>query len=1446
MNLAAPDEYAQERGFTRAVLALLALPALGVLLILPLAWDKQMLFGVALIVMAILLDRASSSTLVTMALVTVSVFSTLRYGYWRVAQTWEGITSSRHVHDWGMVFALLLLFAEFYAFMTLVLGYFQTLRPLGRRPEPLQSKREEWPTVDVFIPTYNEPLAVVRITVMAALGMDYPASKMRVFILDDGRREQFRHFAAAVGAEYITRSDNAHAKAGNINHALGRTSGEFVAIFDSDHIPTRSFLQTTMGCFRRDFSLGLVQTPHHFYSPDPFERNLRQFRKTPNEGELFHRLVQDGNDLWNASFFCGSCAVLRRRALDEIGGIAVETVTEDAHTALRMQCRGWNTAYINLPQAAGLATESLAAHIGQRIRWARGMVQILRQENPLFARGLSFPQRLCYFNATTHFLFAVPRLIFLTMPLVYLLFGIVNIYGYSLAVFAYALPHLALASLTNSRIQGRHRYSFWNEVYEAVLAPYILFPTLLAMVNPRLGKFNVTAKGGVIRSSYFDRRIALPYLVLLALNVAGLIVAGHRYAIDPIHHDTLIINAVWTAYNIVILAVAASVAWERRQQRSQVRVDVRVPLTVVTPEGYRLTGLSTDLSPRGSAAKLDAALRLGRGDAVLVVLENEDSRCELLARVARSSGRRLHLLFPQLTLSQERFLVRLVYSRPAAWLSWRASRPVDRPLRSLLRIVWLALRGLVIVPAGMIAPRAIGSQTPPERRPKRERQPVTAALLLVSLLALAPSRLQAASGIGEGASENAVGPSAVFHEEYAIGAAEGQKPISLRQAGAAQNAFFGVPVTKVISNATLELYYDAPLLPATGASLQLTLNGTRVGVVALRPGTGVQADFTLPTALLSSDNSLSLRLEGSCAACSRAKAPWVTIRSSSRLSLSGMRLPLANDLSLLPIPFFDSAGQRPWSLPVAFSQTPDATTLKAASLVASWFGVFSDFRGVRFPVSVGELPTGNVVAFVLRGSELAANLRLSSRPGALLAIRDNPNDPYGKLLIVAGDSPAELLIAAEALAARRNAFASHADAAYVPKVEIPARREYDAPRWLEDEHPAAIATYTTPEHLKIDGSGLVNIYLRLPPDLFLASSQNVPLLLHYGYAGVMDDSGAALGIRLNGELVDTVPLPAASSWSERSDVIQLPTGKLQPYTNTLTIDFYFGRYRPADGGRQYATVYSDSSLDLRALPHSAVLPRLELFGTAGYPFTAWPDLGRTAVILPEAPTPAEYETLLDLSGFFGAQTGWPAAALSVAEAAQVDTVRDKDLILLGTPASQPLLAQWASNMPMAVTRTGAQLNADEPLLSRLLHPQGPFRERDRDRLARLLASGRPTDVVVEAFVSPFRPDRSVVAIVPGDSSRSDAIASLFMPAARQGPVYGAVSISQDGRFQSFLVGTQTYRAGQVDPYQRLRVFLLENYWLIPLIVVLLALLIGSWMTQSAERVAARRLAAKSI
>lgn len=1429
--------------FVLGLLSLAVCVALCPLLILPLPWKEQAIIGAVLILFAVVLNKLRSSLTITMLLMVMSVFSTLRYGYWRVVQTWEGLTSAGHIHQWDTIFVLMLLGAEFFAFSTLILGYFQTLRPLRRSSVPLEGNPEEWPTVDVLIPTYNEPLHVVRSTVIAAKALDYPEKKMRVMLLDDGRRDEFREFAAQVGVEYVTRDNNAHAKAGNINHALKDTKGELVAIFDCDHVPDRSFLKTTLGWFLRDPCLGLVQTPHHFYSPDPFERNLGQFRRVPNEGELFHRLVQDGNDLWNASFFCGSCAVLRRTALDEIGGIAVETVTEDAHTALRMQRRGWNTAYINIPKAAGLATESLAAHIGQRIRWARGMTQILRIENPLFCSGLKFSQRLCYFNATTHFLFAIPRLIFLTVPLVYLLFGKVNIYGYTWAVLAYAAPHLALSTLTNSRIQGRHRYSFWSEIYEVVLAPYILFPTLLALINPKLGRFNVTSKGGIMRRSYFDLRIALPYLFLLALNVAGIVMGEHRYIVDSAHRGTVIMNAVWALYNTMILSAAISVAWERRKLYAGASVRARVPALLRlrdTPEpepDTEFIGSTLRLSRNSAVIKMKTSLELARGALVWLELGKGLDRCEVPALVAHSSGRVQHFYFPDLSQRQEEDIADLMRSPRRASHLLHAAQQRDQPLYSLIQIFLLGLRGLVILPIGLLRSRSgVEAEPVPLARKRRAAFTVVPVLLLASIVVPPATRASESHSQKQAQSTEP----ADFHDEFELGTAGTTKSLAIWGNGASLKFFFDEPVTKVTTNATLQISYAAPHLQPNEARLVLTLNGADVGSIALTPGAAQHAEIQLPTDLLVNDNTLSVEFQGNCAACGSGSGPWVTLDPASTLSLNGTRLHLKNDLGLLPLPFFDPAGSRSWNLPMVFGARPDNVTLESAALVASWFGVLSDVRGVHFPVSEGLLPNGNAVVFALRGSSLLEGLSLPSESGPMIAMRDNPHDPYGKLLILSGDNSADLLEAARALTAAP--WLPHVGSIHANAGPISPRGQYDAPRWLPTSRVSAIGTYTTLEHLKLQGTGSINLYFRLPPDLFLRARQSVPLVLRYEYSGAPKAAQPALSIRLNGKDVDSVQLKPAAGPVKGSEVFRLPTGSLHAYTNTLTVDFYFGRN--VQVRRPTFEVEQNSSLDLRRLPHSVVLPRLELFTDAGYPFTEWPDGSRTAVIMPNDPTPVEYEILLDMAGFFGAQTGSLSTGLTVTSPDDVDEVQQKDLVLIGASASQPLLSEWAANMPLDLT--GPEMRIDQaPRLDLLLHPEWPFREYDSARLQQVLSSGAgEIGLFVESFTSPLHSDRVVVAVVPSGPSAIQGVRALFTPSERQGPVYGGVAAFQNRRFESFLVGTSAYHTGEFNRYQLATGFLFEHYRLIPLIVLLLSVVIAAWVRLSSERVAERRLAAQ--
>ena len=273
-------------------------------------------------------------------MVWLSLVTTLRYLYYRTSYTlnFDGLLNS--------IACLLLYAAELYAVLTLALAYFQTLRIKERQPVDLATiPQEEWFNVDIYIPTFNEDVEIVRKTVLAAIACDYAPGKKTVYILDDGRperyqendprrenfrkrREEIRQMCEEIGCIHMTRDNNNHAKAGNINNAFHKTDGDLVLILDCDHIPSRQFLLNTVGFFS-DPKVSFVQTPHWFYNPDPFERNLVTAGRIPAGNELFYKVLQKGNDFWNAAFFCGSAAIIRKSHALEVGGIAVETVTED-------------------------------------------------------------------------------------------------------------------------------------------------------------------------------------------------------------------------------------------------------------------------------------------------------------------------------------------------------------------------------------------------------------------------------------------------------------------------------------------------------------------------------------------------------------------------------------------------------------------------------------------------------------------------------------------------------------------------------------------------------------------------------------------------------------------------------------------------------------------------------------------------------------------------------------------------------------------------------------------------------------------------------------------------------------------------------------------------------------------------------------------------------------
>ncbi|PHK93650.1 cellulose synthase catalytic subunit (UDP-forming) [Pseudoroseomonas rhizosphaerae] len=1103
-------------------------------------------------------------------LMALSSLMSLRYLYWRLTETLD------YGGFIGTFLGTGLLLAEIYAVIALLLSYFQQLWPLERRPVPLPPDPAEWPVVDVFIPSYNEPLEVVRPAVFGAMAMDWPREKLNVYILDDGRREDFRKFAEEVGCGYMIRPDNKGAKAGNINHAMTRTKGEYIVIFDCDHVATRAFLQLTIGWMVRDKGIGMLQTPHHFYSPDPFERNLASGKRVPNEGLLFYGLVQQGNDLWNATFFCGSCAVLRRTALEEVGGVPTETVTEDCHCSLKMQRLGWRTAYLRVPLAAGLATDRLIAHIGQRMRWARGMVQIFRVDNPMLGPGLKLYQRLCYVNAQWHFLFPLPRFVFLTAPLAFLLFGQSIIAASPLAILAYAGPHIFHSIGTNSRVQGKVRHSFWSEIYETVLALYLLPVVLATLFDPKKGKFNVTDKGGTLEEGYFDLRAVAANFVLAIVLVLGLLSGIYGMAANPpssLEFQANALNSIWVVLSLVTVMAGLAVGRERRQVRERHRVHARLPVAAVLADGTRLAGESIDVSLGGAALMLERRDEIPAETRLHLEFDIGPERILLPAEVLRWQDGRLQARFEPQGLMDEGNIVRVVLGRADAWLDWDHVRP-DRPLRALLEVVvsitglfrgdsQISLRGrrnrraararaeaggatgkaarlrraaALLLTAGLAWPGTAAAQRPQAPPPPPPVSMPQAAPPFAAPQPSAPAFAQPDPGVaplpggtlfGAPPADGNVRIQTRTLRQLGLGG-----PMQLRGTSDLQGVLFGIRSDEVVTGARLVLQgASSPALIPELSQIAITLNEQFVGTITpdrARPSFG-PVEFPVNPVFFADVNRLNFRFTGRYAVeCNDPLSGllWSTISDLSTLHLTVERLPLARDLARLPEPFFDRRLRNErLVLPVVMPDMAGNELVRAAAIASSWFAVQADYRGASFPVSTSVPPRGNAMVMVA-GQETVPGLALPRMEGPTLAVVPNPADPGATLLVVGGRTAAEAVTAAQALAVGPQALSG--EIAMVSSPEMVARRPYDAPRWINSDRPVRFGELVDPSELQSYGfaPGNIAIPFRTAPDLYTWRDRAMPVNLHFRAppGPITDVAVSRLDVALNNLYLHSFPL----------------------------------------------------------------------------------------------------------------------------------------------------------------------------------------------------------------------------------------------------------------------------------------------------------------------------------
>ena len=568
----------------------LAVPAgaVGLLLILlPMSLQAQLMLSCAALgVMFLGMTRPESPAFRVVTLVFAGIIA-LRYGFWRTTETLPDISEPLN-----FIPGFLLYVAEMYCLAMLAISFFMVIAPVKRKT-PDMGEADDLPTVDVFIPSYNEDAELLAMTLAAAKSMAYPKDKLNIFLLDDGgteakrthkdprisvaalrRHEQLKALCAAMGVTYHARKKNDHAKAGNLNEGLKISTGELVVVFDADHAPVRDFLRETVGFFAKDEKLFLVQTPHYFLNPDPLEKNLKTFARMPSENEMFYSILQRGLDKWNASFFCGSAAVLRRAALETTDGFSGQSITEDCETALSLHCQGWHSVYVDKPLIAGLQPETFVSFIGQRARWCQGMLQILILKRPFLAKGLTIPQRICYAGINMFWLFPISRLAFMFSPLLYIFFSL-EIYRANILEFAsYAVTYLISSFAMQSYLYGRVRWPWISELYEYVQAVF-LFGSIISVVrNPRKPTFNVTAKGQTLDKSMLSP-LAAPYFAIFFLLLAAAVYSGYRLLTEPVAGELLMIVAAWNLINLGLAGAALGAIAERRELRRNQRLPVK-------------------------------------------------------------------------------------------------------------------------------------------------------------------------------------------------------------------------------------------------------------------------------------------------------------------------------------------------------------------------------------------------------------------------------------------------------------------------------------------------------------------------------------------------------------------------------------------------------------------------------------------------------------------------------------------------------------------------------------------------------------------------------------------------------------------------------------------------------------------------------------------------------
>ncbi|MFZ6692525.1 cellulose biosynthesis cyclic di-GMP-binding regulatory protein BcsB [Undibacterium sp. SXout20W] len=715
---------------------------------------------------------------------------------------------------------------------------------------------------------------------------------------------------------------------------------------------------------------------------------------------------------------------------------------------------------------------------------------------------------------------------------------------------------------------------------------------------------------------------------------------------------------------------------------------------------------------------------------------------------------------------------------------------------------------------------------------------------------------------------NANAASAVSQKVYTISLKQmGQdSSVELRGIEGERSFPFTVRSDEVITSAKVKygLAYSPALLPEL-SHLKVLVNNELVSVVPLPKETakGIVREDAIDPRFFADFNQLKFKLIGHYTReCEDPyhSSLWAHLSNTSYLELTVSSLELANDLALLPGPFFDKRDSKLLELPFVLPQQASLDMLRNAGSVASWFGHLASYRGANFPVATDGLPKGHAIVFAT-SKEAPAGIQIPAISGPTLMVVPNPANPKAKLLLVLGRDNPELKIAVQALTLGQSVL-SGPSAVIRDFKEPELRNAYDAPNWLPTNRPVKFGEVLRVDDLQVNGLNpdTIRLNMRVAPDLFTWQRDGVPIDLRYRFTPRPTLDKSTLNVGINGGFVRSLSLSGAETEKGKikesvmlffkeghrfaQEEIQVPLFKIGA-ENQLQFQFYydypkFGECRDVYLDNVRSAIDPDSTIDFSAMPHYATYPNLAYIANAGFPFTKYADLSQSAVVMPDRPSNEEMQVFFNLMGRMGESTGYPVINNSVIRAVDVDKHSDKDFLVIATNGDQPLLKQWAKYMPLSMDETGNHLQIPRGFIRTLYRWAGKDIDEVERRSGELLAKTGNDFGAMMQFESPLSAGHSVVVVTGGNGASLLGVTNGLSKSDLRSKFQGDLVLIKGNKVVDALIG-DTYYSGHLPVWTWVKWSLSTRPVILIIFLMLATLIVATMLFRFLRRKAAQRL-----